>query len=687
MPHRVLVVEDESIVALDLEHHLRKMDYSVVGVADTAEKARRLADEHHPDVILMDIQLRGPVDGIDAAAEIQTTRDIPVIFLTAYSDEGSLRRAKESRAYGYILKPFQERELGITIDLALYKHATEREAARNRQLLDVTVRSIRDGVVTTDDDGAILLFNPAAETLTGWKAADALGHDYREVIRTEEISSGAASERWVSLVHRDGGSRTVSITENLLEPGVNSPGSRVTVIRDVSAEWEHAERLVSAKEAAEAASQARSDFMARVTHELRTPLNSIQGMAELIRTSRSLTEIREFVGSLQGSVGALDTLIADVLDYAGQGDAPPRLRREPFDPVRTVEHVCRAHSLHAESKELRLAMVVDAATPRVVVGDESRFSQVVRHLVSNAVKFTVRGHVVVTVTPGETAGMEVLVEDTGPGIPEHARAFVFEDFSQIERPARRRAGGVGLGLAIVRRLVTAMDGTISLDSDAEGTRLRVVIPFPEMSGAPTVPDGVPGESSSDRGAYGSVVVDDELVYRAWVPWCTRLGIPITFDSAPAPSAGDAPPPLFVSTQSARIPPGVHAVGVAGISRRWMEKCSGLVALLREPLPVDDIVAVLSGRAPSTTEAHENGCDGSAEAERSGELDLELINAANDCFAAGDRDGVRRLLTELHTSTARPGVAETAFRTLLAARRDEMMQTGRMLAELKKELGS
>jgi CheY-like chemotaxis protein len=97
MPHRVLVVEDESIVALDLEHHLRKMDYSVVGVADTAEKARRLADEHHPDVILMDIQLRGPVDGIDAAAEIQTTRDIPVIFLTAYSDEGSLRRAKESR--------------------------------------------------------------------------------------------------------------------------------------------------------------------------------------------------------------------------------------------------------------------------------------------------------------------------------------------------------------------------------------------------------------------------------------------------------------------------------------------------------------------------------------------------------------------------------------------------------------
>jgi len=102
----------------------------------------RLAHDHRPDVILMDIQLRGPVDGFDAATEIQSALDIPVIFLTAYSDERSLRRAKESRAYGYILKPFQERELGITIDLALYKHAAERDVARSRQLLDVTVNSI-----------------------------------------------------------------------------------------------------------------------------------------------------------------------------------------------------------------------------------------------------------------------------------------------------------------------------------------------------------------------------------------------------------------------------------------------------------------------------------------------------------------------------------------------------------------
>jgi two-component system, cell cycle sensor histidine kinase and response regulator CckA len=684
MPHKVLVVEDESIVALDLRNHLQRMDYSVVGVADTAEKAHRLAHDHRPDVILMDIQLRGPVDGIDAATEIQSALDIPVIFLTAYSDERSLRRAKESRAYGYILKPFQERELGITIDLALYKHAAERDVARSRQLLDVTVNSIRDGVVTTDDDGAILLFNPAAEALTGWSVADALGRDHREVIRTEAISDGTAPERWVSLISRDGGERTVAITENILEDGGSSGGSRVMVIRDVAAEREHAERLVAAKEAAESAGRARSDFLSRVTHELRTPLNSIQGMAELIRTSESLSEIRDFIGILKGSVVALDTLIADVLDYAGHESTRPGLRREPFDPVRAVEEVCRTHALDAERKELRLAVVVDTVTPRIVVGDENRFSQVVRHLVSNAVKFTLRGHVVVNVTTAGEDGLMIVVEDTGPGIPEDARAFVFEDFSQIERPARRRAGGVGLGLAIVRRLVTAMDGDISVESDAHGTRLGVVIPFPEMSRVLTV-----SQDDDQRAVYGSVTTDDDLVFRAWAPWCEQFRIPIGMGSGPEGTDDVTTPPLFVTVGKSAIPSGAATVGVAGVSRRWTDDCSRLVALLREPLPVDGIVAVLSGDIVPGRHGNgvSTGCDGVTEEGDSGERDRELIEAAAECLSAGDSAGVRRLLAELRATTTRPGVAETAFRTLLALRRDETMMTGRLLADLKKELSS
>ena len=131
----VLVVEDESIVSKDIQHSLKKLGYNVVGAAATGEKAVEIANAEHPDIVLMDIMLKGDMTGIDTAAQIKASLGIPVIFLTAYADESTLAKAKVTEPYGYIIKPFKEIDLHTSIEMALYKHSKEKEVEKERDLL------------------------------------------------------------------------------------------------------------------------------------------------------------------------------------------------------------------------------------------------------------------------------------------------------------------------------------------------------------------------------------------------------------------------------------------------------------------------------------------------------------------------------------------------------------------------
>ena len=137
----VLVVEDESIVSKDIQHSLKKLGYHVVGAASTGEQAVELAREHVPDIILMDIMLKGEMSGIDAAEAIRKEANIPVIFLTAYADESTLAKAKVTQPYGYIIKPFKEIDIHTSIEMALYKHKKEAEVLKERDMLYALVEN------------------------------------------------------------------------------------------------------------------------------------------------------------------------------------------------------------------------------------------------------------------------------------------------------------------------------------------------------------------------------------------------------------------------------------------------------------------------------------------------------------------------------------------------------------------
>lgn len=206
MQSRVLIVEDESIVALDLQRRLIRLGYEVPRVAASHDQTLRAVAETEPNIVLMDINISGAIDGIDTAKKI----DLPIIFLTAYSEEKTLQRAKESKPYGYLVKPFSERELHATIQMALERHEVETRLRDREQLLaqtckllelgkrelevkaselfvqkqrfEVTLNSIGDGVITTDTVGNVTYLNPVAERKTGWKMSEAVGLPISQVM-------------------------------------------------------------------------------------------------------------------------------------------------------------------------------------------------------------------------------------------------------------------------------------------------------------------------------------------------------------------------------------------------------------------------------------------------------------------------------------------------------------------------
>ncbi|GAB1433299.1 hypothetical protein MASR2M29_19240 [Spirochaetota bacterium] len=163
----VLIVEDEKIIAIDLQRRLERLGYIVSGMAGEGYEAIDLSIKHSPDIILMDIMLSGPMDGIETAKAIKTAQDIPIIFLTAYTDEKNLERAKKVEPYGYILKPFKERELYTTIDIALYKHKMTSILTKQERLFNAILQSINDGIIALDLDLNIQFMNQVAEKITG----------------------------------------------------------------------------------------------------------------------------------------------------------------------------------------------------------------------------------------------------------------------------------------------------------------------------------------------------------------------------------------------------------------------------------------------------------------------------------------------------------------------------------------
>ena len=339
-----------------------------------------------------------------------------------------------------------------------------------------------DLVTVVGAEGTIRYQTPSARRLLGRSATEIVGTGLGDLVEPDdrELAEALVREalarpvgepsRAVELRYRrpDGERRILESIATVIGDGTGPPAVVINS-RDITERRHLEDELRAAKEAAEAASRAKSEFLATMSHEIRTPMNGIIGMANLILDSDLSDEQRDFAATLRDSAEALLAILTDILDFSKIEAHRVELEMIDFDLRTTVESVIGLLARSASQRGLQLLDIVHAQVPSLLRGDAGRLRQVLTNLVGNAIKFTEAGEVVVLVgldgpVAGSVVTIRVEVTDTGPGIPPDHQDRLFQPFSQADGSTSRRFGGTGLGLAICRQLVELMGGEIGVRS-------------------------------------------------------------------------------------------------------------------------------------------------------------------------------------------------------------------------------
>jgi PAS domain S-box-containing protein len=404
---------------------------------------------------------------IGAGAELAL---VSVLLVAAAVVSVLLCRHLRLRSHAAALEAEVERLQDRTWRLA---ESEERYRSLIEAQLDIIVQRDRGGRITFANERFAELMGTSRETL--------IGSDERPtVIESGAPRIGADGARVVDeAIRTPAGVRWLSWVETAVAGSDGSP-ELVRAGRDITERVAAERTLEEARAKAEAASEAKSRFLATVSHEFRTPLNGILGMAGLLLDTAPTPEQATYVRAVKTSGQALLSLIDEILDFSKIEAGRIDLAAEPFDIRAVVEGVVELLAPKAQGKGIEIAAFVAQGVPARVVGDADRLRQILVNLAGNAVKFTDTGGVGVTVERASAGRLTIAVRDTGPGIAVDRVPALFEEFEQGDAETGRRHGGTGLGLAITRRIVGLMGGEIAVDSTVgEGAIFQVGLPLPE----------------------------------------------------------------------------------------------------------------------------------------------------------------------------------------------------------------
>ena len=434
---------------------------------------------------------------------------------------------------------------------AVIRLKLEREAALEKRHREFIAHA-QDFICSLDANGCFTALNHAAERMTGYLQADAIGRPLSELVAPihrakladilQRTLAGEEVARFeVDMVARDRHVLTLELAPRLtVAPG--EPATIQAIGRDVSDRNRIARELQSAKESAEAASRAKSEFVANMSHEVRTPMNGIIGMTELLLESELPDEQRQYLTMVKSSADALLRVINDVLDFSKMEAGKLELDPVPFNVADMTADALQPLAVPAHQKGLELSYRIAEEVPEAIVGDPERLRQIIINLVGNAIKFTSRGDVHLEVcrapgdlgrnNPGDQVTLQFTVRDTGIGIPADKQALIFEAFTQADGSTTRRYGGTGLGLAICWRLVKMMGGTLRVESAPDQGSAFIFTADLVVS----MPRPAAAELATEKlGGMRVLVVDDNAINRRVLQEVLlRWGmVPVMAESGPA----------------------------------------------------------------------------------------------------------------------------------------------------------
>jgi len=492
---KILIVEDDGIIADNLATTLTKFGYEVVGSARSGEDAITEAKAVSPNLILMDIHLAGNVNGIDAAAHISEKMNIPIIYLTAYSEDGLLQRAKITEPYGYLVKPIRDRELYATIEMALHKHKLEIQIKENKQWLETTLKSIGDAVIATDEKGFVKFMNPVAEELTGWKQDEAIGHDLKEIFciinettrkpvqnPTEKVLQTGKIEGLANhtlLIKKDG--REIFIDDNAapIQDDQGNIRGVVLVFRDISEQRRIESQLRQAQKM-----EAIGILAGGIAHDFNNILYPMVGYAEM--SMDDLPEespVRNFLKEILKGTDRAKELIQQILTFS-------RKKEFKLTPVR-IQPVIK-ETLKFIRASLPSNIEIQTAINEkcgVIMADTTQIHQIIMNLCTNAYHaMREKGGVMkisldeVDIYPENSSDyigirrgnyIRIRVSDTGTGMDEKVKANIFSPYFTTKSVGE----GSGLGLSVVYGIVKEYKGEIRFYSELDkGTTFEIFLP-------------------------------------------------------------------------------------------------------------------------------------------------------------------------------------------------------------------
>jgi PAS domain S-box-containing protein len=478
---KIMIIEDEAIIAKDIENILLNCGYEIAGNFASAEDAITSVNSMKPDLILMDVVLKGNIDGIEASSILKQKINVPIIFITAFADDITLSRIKNSSPHGYFLKPFEEKELRTWIETTLEKFSSEKDLIRNEKLAVSIINNLEEGLISSDEAGYIYFLNTKAGEITGYKLEDAKGLKLTDVLNSREIKASFESINKIiphggffsgktELLNRK--NKKINIDYRLTPLETFSSGKASTILIRESGE----DRDAKLRELAAKLNESNKElekFAYVASHDLQEPLRMVTSYVQLLQKrykGKLDADADEFINYAVDGVSRMRNLIEDLLIYSRISSR--KLKKESVDTGEVVSEI-----ISQINKEYNLTnhSIKFSGLP-VVNADKYQMRQLFYHLLSNSVKFNNQPTPLVEIKCSERGNEFVYsVSDNGIGIEKQYLERIFEAFQKLHN--HKEYPGSGIGLTVCKKIVELHGGKVSVESEPlKGTIIRFTLP-------------------------------------------------------------------------------------------------------------------------------------------------------------------------------------------------------------------